>query len=47
MKALSKFYQTRIATDPQGAVRIIFFALTIVLFVIGAGAPECGSGYNG
>ncbi len=47
MTTLSKFYQTHIAQDPQGAVRIVLFTLTIVLFVIGAGAPETGSAFNG
>lgn len=47
MNILSKLYQNYIAQDPQGTVRIALFTLTIVLFVIGAGAPESGSGFNG
>ncbi len=47
MKTLSKFYTSHVAQDPQGAIRIVLFTLTIVLFVIGAGAPESGSAFNG
>ncbi len=47
MKIFSKFYQTRVAQDPQTTVRIVLFTLTIILFVIGAGAPETATGFNG
>lgn len=44
MKKLSSSVTSLLAVNPQEKVRIALVALTLVLFVIGAGAPDAGSG---
>lgn len=43
---ISKLYQKSLAITPSN-VKLAFFLLTVVLFVLGAGAPGDGGGYGG
>ena len=44
MKKLSSSIKAYLAVNPQEKVRVALIALTLILFVIGAGAPDAGSG---
>ncbi len=44
MKKLSSYISVYMTVNPQEKIRIALIALTLVLFVIGAGAPDAGSG---
>lgn len=43
---ISKLYQKSLVITPSN-VKLAFFLLTVVLFVLGAGAPGDGGGYGG
>lgn len=43
---ISKLYQKSLSLTPS-SVKLAFFLLTIVLFVLGAGAPGDGGGFGG
>ena len=43
---ISKLSQTSLFITPSH-VKLAFFLLTVVLFVLGAGAPGDGGGYGG
>jgi hypothetical protein len=44
MKSLKKSVYSLVGVNGSQKVKVVFFVLTLVLFVIGAGAPEAGSG---